>query len=110
MFVNVSTKSAQHAHARMIAIIVEKSPNSSHLYDHGFIEYTNRQAVITKWLPPWRKERIICVWFKSGFDCLTIGFIHETMVVQMTWVWTFSNKYIYIYIYVCVCVSEGYPI
>ena len=45
VFVNVTTKSAQHAHARMIAIIVEKSPNSSHLYDHGFMDYTNRQAV-----------------------------------------------------------------
>ena len=36
--VNVTTNSAQHAHARMIAIIVEKSPNSSHLYDRGFME------------------------------------------------------------------------
>ena len=38
VFGNVTTKSAQHAHARMIAIIVEKSPNSSHLYDHGFMD------------------------------------------------------------------------
>ena len=45
MFVNVTTKSAQHAHARMIAIIVGKSPNSSHMYDHGFMDNTNRQAV-----------------------------------------------------------------
>ena len=30
-FVNVTTKSVQHAHARMIAIIVEKSPIPSHL-------------------------------------------------------------------------------
>ena len=45
VFVNVTTKSAQHAHARMIAIIVEKSPNSSHMYDHGFMDNTNRQAV-----------------------------------------------------------------
>ena len=45
-----------------IYIIVEKSPNSSHMYDHGF-------------------------------DCLTIGIIHETMVVHMTWVWTFFNNY-----------------
>ena len=43
--VNVTTKSAQHAHARMIAIIVEKSPNSSHMYDHDFMDNTNRQAV-----------------------------------------------------------------
>ena len=29
-----------------------------------------------------------------------IGIIHETMVVHMTWVWTFFNNYIYIYIYI----------
>ena len=45
VFVNVTTKSAQHAHARMIAMIVEKSPNSSHMYDHGFMDNTNRQVV-----------------------------------------------------------------
>ena len=45
VFVNVTTKSAQHAHARMIAIIVEKSPDPSHMYDHGFMDNTNRQAV-----------------------------------------------------------------
>ena len=115
VFVNVTTKSAQHAHARMIAIIVEKSPNSSHMYDHGFMDNTNRQAVknwldsqtrdasltsFTKWLPPWRKGRISCLWIKSVFDCLTIGIIHETMVVHMTWVWTFFNNYIYIYVYI----------
>ena len=26
-------------------MIVEKSPNSSHMYDHGFMDNTNRQAV-----------------------------------------------------------------
>ena len=45
VFVNVTIKSAQHAHARIIAIIVENSPHSSHMYDHGFMDYTNRQAV-----------------------------------------------------------------
>ena len=40
VFVNVTTESAQHAHARMIAIIVVKSPNSSHMYDHGFMDNT----------------------------------------------------------------------
>ena len=117
VFVNVTTKSAQHAHARMIVIIVEKSPNSSHIYDHGFMDNTNRQAVknwldsqkrdasltswrqplCIKWLPPRRKGRISFLWIKSVFDCLTIGIIHETMVVYMTWVWTFFNNYIYIY-------------
>ena len=101
-----------------IYIIVEKSPNSSHMYDHGFMDNTNRQAVknwldsqtrdasltswrqpfckwkwFTKWLPPWRKGRISCLWIKSVFDCLTIGIIHETMVVHMTWVLTFFNNY-----------------
>ena len=28
-----------------IYVIVEKSPNSSHMYDHGFMDNTNRQAV-----------------------------------------------------------------
>ena len=42
MFVNVTTKSAQHERARMI---VGKSPNSSDMYDHGFMDNTNRQAV-----------------------------------------------------------------
>ena len=79
VFVNVTTKSAQHAHARMIAIIVEKSGGSH------FVK--------------WRKGRITCLRIKSVFDCLTIGIIHETMVVHMTWVWTFFNNYIYIYIY-----------
>ena len=51
MFVKVTTKSAQHAHAWMIAIIVENSPNSSHMYDHGFMDNTNRQAV-KNWLNP----------------------------------------------------------
>ena len=37
------------------------------------------------------------LWFT---DCLTIGFIHETMVVNMTWVWTFFNNYIYICLFV----------
>ena len=45
VFVNVTQKSAQHAHERMIAVIVEKSPNSNHLYDHGFMDNTNLQAV-----------------------------------------------------------------
>ena len=35
---------AVHTHM-YIYIIVEKSPNSSHMYDHGFMDNTNRQAV-----------------------------------------------------------------
>ena len=88
-----------------IYIIVEKSPNSSHMYDHGFMDNTNRQAVknwldsqtrdtsLTSWRQTFCKGRISCLWIKSVFDCLTIGIIHETMVVHMTWVWTFFNNY-----------------
>ena len=54
-------------------------------------------ASLTSWRQPWCKGRITCLWIKSVFDCLTIGIIHETMVVHMTWVWTFFNNYIYIY-------------
>ena len=124
VFANVTTKSAQHGHARMIAIIVRKSPNLSHLYDHGFmdvipivreskIDFIHKQVIrllfhggshfdviqmvrqskidfiqqqvicplinggshfeISKWLPPWNKGRITCLWIRSIFDCLTIG-------------------------------------
>ena len=46
VFVNVTTKSAQHAHARMIAIIVEKSKLKSFVrpWFHGCSYYTNRQT------------------------------------------------------------------
>ena len=61
VFVNVTTKSAQHAHARMIAIIVEKSPNSSHMYDHGFMDNTNRQAV-KNWLDSQTRDASLTSW------------------------------------------------
>ena len=56
-------------------------------------------------LPPWRKGRITCLWIKSVFDCLTIGIIYVTMVVQMTWVWTFFNNHIYVYIYIYIKIT-----
>ena len=76
---------------------------------HCKITWNSLEQIInqfTKWLPPWRKGRISCLWIKSVFDCLTIGIIHETMVVHMTWVWTFFNNYIYIYIYHQNCVTK----
>ena len=63
VFVNVTTKSAQHAIARNIAINVEKMIRP----------LVMEAANFTKWLPPWRKGRITCLWIKSVFDCLTIG-------------------------------------
>ena len=43
--VNATTKSAQHAHARMIVIFVEKSKLMSFVRFHGCNYYTNCQAV-----------------------------------------------------------------
>ena len=37
VFVNVATKSAQHAHARMITTVAEKV-QTHHLCDHGFMD------------------------------------------------------------------------
>ena len=45
MLVNVTTKSAQHAHARMIAIIVEKKSKLKSYVRPWFVDNTNRQAV-----------------------------------------------------------------
>ena len=64
-----------------------------YIYIYIYIYDCWKKSKFTKWLPPWRKGRIICLRFKSVFDCLTIGIIHETMVVHMTWDWTFFNNY-----------------
>ena len=87
VFVNVTTKSAQHAHAWMIAIIVEKSPNSSHMYDHGFMDNTNRQAV-KNWLNSQTSDASLTSW-RQPF---------------CKFEWTPTIIYIYIYMFVCVCV------
>ena len=71
---------------RMIAIIVEKSPNSSHMYDHGFMDNTNRQAVKnllnsqtsdashTSWRQPfYKKAKDAELWFLS----LNSGWIND---------------------------------
>ena len=38
-----------------------------------FMEAAILFKILTKWLPPWNKGRITCLWIKSIFDCLTIG-------------------------------------
>ena len=80
VFVNVTTKSAQYAHARMIAIIVEKSPNSSHMYDHGFMDNTNRQAV-KNWLDSQTRDASLTSWrqpfCKMIFGDLQNGCLHD---------------------------------
>ena len=55
MFVNVTTKSAQHAHARMIAIIVEKSPNSGTTMVSWIIPIF-RQSTSDTSLTSWRQQ------------------------------------------------------
>ena len=67
VFVNVTTKSAQHAHTWMIAIIVEKSPNTSHMYDHGFMDNTNRQAV-KNWLNSQTSDASLTLWSLTFFN------------------------------------------
>ena len=134
----VCTHTQTHTHAYIFIYIymciylpIILSPNSPcHLlicavmFHKRSLGCHNRQD-FTKWLPPWRMGRITCLWVKSVFDCLTIGIIHETMVVHMTWVWTFFNNYsnhlrmcvlstlcgnddkhspFDIYIYICVCI------
>ena len=42
---NVDKHSPFDIYIIYIYIIVEKIPNSSHMYDHGFMDNTNRQAV-----------------------------------------------------------------
>ena len=65
VFDNVTTKSAQHAHARMIAIIVEKSPITSHMYDHGFMDNTNRQAVCKSQKNPLSDSQTALIYMKA---------------------------------------------
>ena len=78
VFVNITTKSAQHAHARMIAIIVEKSKQKSFVqpWFHGC--NTNRQAV-KNWLYPQTSDTSLTSWRQpfcnqsSGSQKLTLS-------------------------------------
>ena len=101
VFVNVTTKSAQHAHARMIAIIGEKSPNSSHMYDHGFMDNTNRQAV-KNWLDSQTRDAYLTSWrqpFCNGrtYD-LSLDFFQQLYIC--IYIYMYICIYIYIYTYV----------
>ena len=107
-----------------IYIIVEKSPNSSHMYDHGFMYNTNRQAVknwpdsqtrdaslvcesgqfLTAWrlvlyMKPWSY-----IWLEFGLFSTIIAIIRACacwalFVVTLTNTVHFIYIYIYIYIY-----------
>ena len=65
VFVNVTTKSAQHAHARTFDIIVEKVQTQSHLYDHGFLDVIPivRQSV---------NHKKICVCMAYDFNSIIL--------------------------------------
>ena len=124
VFVNVITKSAQHAHARMIAIVVEKSPISSHMYDHGFMDNTNRQAV-KNWLKSQTNDASLTSWRQPFCKCLQNGCLHDVrdasfcLVLSMkpwSYIWLeiglFSTTiyiYIYIYIYICTIYKKHWP-
>ena len=106
VIVNVTTKSAQHAHARMIAIIVEKSPNSSHMYDHGFMDNTNRQAACKSQKNPLSDSQTA--------EELQIPIVRQSVLSMKPWsyIWLefglFSTIiYVYIYIYICVYIYES---
>ena len=86
MFVNVATKSAQHAHARMITTVVEKSNSNNFLrpWFHGCNQNTNRQAVekitlcttqVSAAFTTWRQP--FCIY--TIFDCLAIGVLITSM-------------------------------
>ena len=83
MFVNVTTKSAQHAHAPMIAIIVEKNKLKS------FVRPWFQSSGSQNWLYPQTYHLFVdkvIFWLSDDWY-----YIHETMVVQMTWVWTIQQ-------------------
>ena len=86
-----------------IYIIVEKSPNSSHMYDHGFMDNTNRQAV-KNWLDSQTRDA-----FEFGLFSTIIAIIRACacwalFVVTLTNTVHLIYIYIYIYMRVCVCV------
>ena len=53
------------------------------------------------------KRSSVKFWLRFLWRNMMIGIIHETMVVQMIWVWTFFNNYIYrhTYIGIYLCLS-----
>ena len=59
-----------HIYYIYIYIIVEKSPNSSHMYDHGFMDNTNRQAV-KNWLGSQTRDASITSWRQPFYRALT---------------------------------------
>ena len=50
-----------HIYIYVYIYIVEKSPNSSHMYDHGFMDNTNRQAV-KNWLDSQTRDASHTTW------------------------------------------------
>ena len=78
-----------------------KSPNSSHLYDHGFMDVITTPIVRQSKIDFMHKQVIRPLLHGGSHfwlpDDWCSNYIHETMVVQMTWVWTFSTI-----IYICI--------
>ena len=92
-----------------IYIIVEKSPNSSHMYDHGFMDNTNRQAVknwldsqtrdasLTSWRQPFCKSTIIAIIRACACWALFVVTLTNTvhLIYIYIYIWRHSNQTIY---------------
>ena len=62
-------------------IIVEKSPNSGHMYDHGFMDNSNRQAV-KNWLNSQTSDASLTSW-RQPFCNLQNGCLHDVRCLVM---------------------------
>ena len=86
-----------------IYIIVEKSPNSSHMYDHGFMDNTNRQA-FKNWLNSQTSDASLTSCRQPFCKFRTIIAIIRACAYEALFVVTLTNTvhliYIYIYLYI----------
>ena len=112
MFVNVTTKSAQHAHARMIAIIVENVTTKSGIYK--CILYCNRSfwLIVVCFYGFQCNSSAVCESLK-GFFCCDLQTAWRLVLSMKPWsyIWLefglFSTIiYICIYIYIALIMSS----
>ena len=89
VFVNVTTKSAQHAHD-CYNCWKKSNTNSSHMYDHGFMDNTNRQAV-KYWLNPQTSDVPLTSWRQPFCNHLYIwlefGLFSTIIYIYISYIW-----------------------